>query len=47
MHAIEEEGRRAFSTGVNLRHCPYKDTVRRDAWLKGWVDARRVSRMPD
>ncbi|MFJ5487068.1 Rmf/CrpP family protein [Hansschlegelia beijingensis] len=46
MQAIEQEGREAFATGVDLRRCPYKDVVRRDAWLKGWVDARRVSRMP-
>ncbi|WP_428978214.1 ribosome modulation factor [Hansschlegelia beijingensis] len=46
MQAIEQEGREAFATGVDLRRCPYKDVARRDAWLKGWVDARRVSRMP-
>lgn len=44
---IEEEGRQAFAAGVDLRRCPYKDVSRRDAWLKGWVDARRVSRQPD
>lgn len=46
MNAIEQEGRQAFATGVEMRRCPYKDTARRDAWLKGWVDARRDSRMP-
>jgi len=47
MQAIEQEGREAFAIGVDLRRCPYRDAVRRDAWLKGWMDARRTSRMPD
>lgn len=47
MNAIEQEGREAYAAGVEMRRCPYKDVSRRDAWLKGWVEARRVSRAPD
>lgn len=47
MEHIEQEGRAAYSAGVDLRRCPYRDVARRDAWLKGWVEARRVSRLPD
>jgi ribosome modulation factor len=47
LNGIEQEGREAYAAGVDLRRCPYKDAVRRDAWLKGWVEARRVSRLPD
>ncbi|WP_164919564.1 ribosome modulation factor [Hansschlegelia zhihuaiae] len=47
MERIEQEGREAFSSGVEMRRCPYRDAVRRDAWLKGWVAARQASRTPD
>lgn len=47
MEHIEQEGRVAYGAGVDLRRCPYRDVARRDAWLKGWVEARRVSRLPD
>jgi ribosome modulation factor len=46
LERIEQEGREAFATGIEMRRCPYRDASRRDAWLKGWVEARQASRMP-
>jgi len=43
---VIQEGREAFVAGVEMRRCPYKDSSRRDAWLKGWVEARQSSRAP-
>jgi ribosome modulation factor len=45
-HVIQE-GRAAFVAGIEMRRCPYRDSTRRDAWLKGWIEARQTSRMPD
>ncbi len=47
MDQIIQEGREAFSYGVEMRRCPYRDATRRDAWLKGWIEARQASRQPD
>ncbi len=45
--AVELEGRQAYAAGVASRKCPYRDAMRRDAWLKGWFDARREYNSPD
>ncbi|MGA0531023.1 Rmf/CrpP family protein [Hansschlegelia sp. KR7-227] len=45
--AVEQEGRDAYAAGIEPRRCPYKDAFRRDAWLKGYFDARREHNSPD
>ena len=37
---IYEHGRRAFGV-IDPKKCPYQDTVSREAWFKGYEDAKR------
>lgn len=39
-NTIYDEGRRAYLGRIDPRKCPYSDEACREAWMKGWYDAK-------
>lgn len=47
MTQFELQGHDAYCEGKKEKHCPYRgDPQKREQWLNGWAEAKRVSKTP-